>query len=147
MNTIPFLEEGHADGRKRYPEFYCGRDGGVFVRPNFLDNIGQVCGNHAHEFDHMTFVATGSVHVKRTAPDGTITEKDFYAANSKYVDIKNGIPLCWFLVNAEDKHEIFALEDNTVFFCMYAHRDPQGRIVWQMDGWNQPFEISKKAYS
>jgi hypothetical protein len=145
MNNLPKLEQGSADVNVRYPEFYCGRDSGIFCRPNYL-NKGQVCGNHAHNFDHVTLVMSGSVHVKMKNPDGTEVEKDFHAPNSSLIKT-DGINECWFLVKAESLHEIFALEDNTVFFCLYSHRDAQGRIVWQADGWDEAFELSRKAYS
>lgn len=109
-------------GTERLPEFYCGN---TMFRPNYL-KLGERCGDHVHNFDHTTFVVKGSVHVKAKHPDGTVEEKDFDA-------------ISWFLVKAETRHEITALEDDTLFVCVYCHRDPQGRITQEVTGWEPAY--------
>lgn len=116
-----------------HPEFTCGN---MFVRPNFLRKKGWMCGNHTHNFDHMTLVMRGSVHITATFPDGKVIEKDFYAPNSEGWTEESD---SWFLVKAEVKHQIIALEDDTVFYCCYSHRDPQGRISIEKTGWGPAY--------
>lgn len=83
---------------------------------------GEKIDGHAHNFDHTTIVFTGGVHVKATLPDGSIVERDFAAP-------------AHFLVKKDVAHEITATEDNTTFWCVYSHRDPQGNVVQEYDGW------------
>jgi hypothetical protein len=40
-----------------------------------------------------------------------------------------------FWVNRNVEHEITATEPDTEFWCVYAHRNPQGDVVEQNDGW------------
>ena len=98
--------------------------GNVFIRPNTLEKTGDGVAGHAHNFDHTTIIFTGKVHVKAKLPDGTIREADFEAPSH-------------FLVRAGVEHEIKALEDNTVFWCVYSHRDPQGKIHQEYTGWEK----------
>lgn len=108
----------------RPPEIVSGN---IFIRPNPLAKKGEKVDGHKHNFDHTTFVIRGSVHVKAKLPDGTIKEKDFEAGDH-------------FLVRAEVEHEIEALEDNSLFYCIYSHRDPQGKITQVNDGWSPAYE-------
>ncbi len=105
----------------KLPEWISGN---IFIRPNPLEKKGDVVEGHKHNFDHTTIVFKGSVHVKAVKPDGTIKEKDFVAPSH-------------FLVKADTEHEITALEDNTEFWCVYSHRDPQGRITQEYTGWGK----------
>lgn len=97
--------------------------GNIFIRPA-MDNAskGFVLQGHTHNFDHTSIVFTGSVHIKRTHPNGTVEEQDFVAP-------------AHCLIKAEDVHEITALEDNTTFWCVYSHRTPQGDITQEWTGW------------
>ena len=97
--------------------------GNIFIRPNSLLPKGRIVEAHKHTFDHTTIVFTGSVHVKRTNEDNSITEEDFKAPSH-------------FLVKAGLEHEITALEDDTTYWCVYSHRDAQGKVVQQYDGWH-----------
>jgi len=70
----------------------------------------------------------GSVHIKAKHPDGTVVEKDFVAPS-------------WVLIKADTRHEITGLEDNTIFWCVYAHRNAQGQIVEQKTGWEDAYGV------
>jgi len=96
--------------------------GNVFIRPNRLDKVGDRTAGHTHNFDHTTIVFSGAVHVRATLQSGVVIEKDFAAPSH-------------FLVKADVKHEITATQPETVFWCVYAHRDPQGRVTQQTTGW------------
>lgn len=96
--------------------------GNIFIRPNELPDKGDKLQGHKHNFDHTTIVFKGSVHVRGVCPDGRIIERDFKAP-------------AHFLVRAEVIHEITALEDGTEFWCVYAHRTPQGEVSLENTGW------------
>jgi quercetin dioxygenase-like cupin family protein len=100
--------------------------GNIFIRPNHLERKGAVCAGHTHNFDHVTIVFAGSVHVAATLPDGRVVEQDFTAP-------------AYFLVKKDVLHEITALEDNSIFWCVYAHRDPQGRVTQEVTGFDPAY--------
>ena len=100
--------------------------GNIFIRPNALPKAGDKVDGHKHNFDHTTIVLHGAVHVKAHLPDGRVIERDFVAPSH-------------FLVHAEVEHEITATEDGTLFWCVYSHRDPQGRITQVYDGWQESY--------
>jgi quercetin dioxygenase-like cupin family protein len=103
------------------------RSGNIFIRRNPLPKVGDKVDGHTHNFDHTTIVFLGSVRVRATRPDGKIREQVFEAPSH-------------FLVYRDVEHEITALEDNTLFWCVYSHRDPQGRVVQEWDGWNEAYQ-------
>lgn len=110
--------------------------GNIFIRPNTLPNVGDKVDGHTHNFDHTTIVFSGRVNVKawRVNPDGSrgemIAERNFGGPD----DIARH-----FLVRAEVAHEITALEPNTVFWCVYSHRTPQGDVVTHNTGWQDAY--------
>jgi hypothetical protein len=109
--------------RQFSPEWVSGN---IFIRPNELPEVGDKVDGHKHNFDHTTIVFRGAVHVKAKKPDGTVIERDFEAPSH-------------FLVRADVEHEITATQPNTVFWCVYSHRDPQARIVQHYDGWTPAY--------
>jgi len=100
--------------------------GNIFIRANVLEHVGDAVARHAHQFDHTTIVWEGAVHVAATLPDGTRLEREFRRGEH-------------FLVRAHVEHAITALEDGTVFWCVYAHRDPQGRVTQEYTGWERAY--------
>lgn len=69
---------------------------------------GDVEQGHSHTFDHLTLLAAGSLKV---TVNGVATE--FKAPHMIYI--------------ARDKeHELVALEDNTVAYCIHAMRANDG---------------------
>jgi hypothetical protein len=100
--------------------------GNIFIRPNRLPVVGDAVDGHKHNFDHTTIVFTGAVHVTATLPDGRVIERDFKAP-------------AHFLVRADVTHRIEATEPETVFWCVYAHRTPQGDIVQDYTGWPEAY--------
>jgi quercetin dioxygenase-like cupin family protein len=69
---------------------------------------GQTHNGHAHAFDHITLLATGSVTMKY---DNGVNE---YKAPYLIVTPKS------------IKHQFIAKEDNTVLCCIHAIRDENG---------------------
>lgn len=123
--------------------------GNIFIRPCVMAK-GQVIHGHKHNFHHTSIVFTGAVNVKITRQNLDMPEEQ--KAQAKDFFKKIGVE--WmpppdqdireqefrapahFLVSAGIEHEITALEDNTVFWCVYSHRDPQSHEVVQENlGW------------
>lgn len=100
--------------------------GNIYIRANKLEKAGDVTNGHTHNFDHTTIVFKGGIHVKAELPNGKVIERDFYAPSH-----------C--LIKAEVKHTITALQDNTEYWCVYSHRNPQGDIVQEYDGWGTSY--------
>lgn len=100
--------------------------GNIFIRPNTLEHAGDRLEGHKHNFDHTTIVFRGAVHVRARLPSGEVIERDFTAP-------------AHFLVRAEVEHEITARADETVFWCVYAHRSPQGDVVQEFTGWDEAY--------
>jgi hypothetical protein len=99
--------------------------GNVFIRSHVMGKGDQIDG-HTHHFDHTSIVFTGSVHVRSVHPDGRVVEKDFTAP-------------AHFLVKAGVDHAITAIAEDTNFWCVYSHRDPQGRITQEFTGWEEAY--------
>lgn len=87
---------------------------------------GALITGHKHHFDHTTIVFTGAVHVRAVCPDGRVIEENFTAP-------------AHFLVKAEVEHAITALTDGTEYWCVYAHRTPQGEVVEDFNGWTEAY--------
>lgn len=77
----------------------------VYVRQMTFEKAGDREEGHAHIFDHQTLVASGSVEVE---VDGN--KKVFKAPHIVFIK-KDAV------------HELTALEDNTVVYCIHALRD------------------------
>ena len=93
--------------------------GNVFIRASGHLPKGKVIDGHAHNFDHTSIVLSGSVRIKTDEQEQT-----FHAPSH-------------LLIKAGVRHEITILEDETVFWCVYAHRTPQGDIVQEYTGWDK----------
>ena len=101
------------------PEFVSGN---IYVRPIHM-GLGSEVGGHTHNFDHTTIVFTGTVEAVVTKPDGSIFTQVITAPD-------------FLLIKADYKHSFRALEDGTVMWCVYSHRDPQGRVTLEKTGWD-----------
>lgn len=77
----------------------------VFVKLHHFVKVGDTHEGHAHVFDHITLLASGSVLMKHDKGEQT------YKAPHLIVTPK-GI-----------MHQFTALEPNTVFCCIHAIRD------------------------
>lgn len=86
----------------------------LWLRQMVFKNKGDANEGHSHNYDHVTLLTTGSV---RVYVDGK--SSDFTAPQMIY--IKQG-----------KIHNIEALEDNTIAFCVHALRDREtGDILAQ----------------
>jgi quercetin dioxygenase-like cupin family protein len=106
-------------------EWACGN---VYIRPN-QGNKGDKIKGHAHNFDHTTICLRGAVRIK--AGD---VKRELRAASGDVA-----ISQAHVLIKAGVEHDIEFLEDNSVFWCVYSHRTPQGDIVQEYTGWDKAY--------
>lgn len=80
----------------------------LFSRQMHFKKVGDMEMGHTHPFDHLTLLAAGSLKV-------TVEGKEtvFKAPHMIYI-------------HKDKVHELVALEDNTVAFCIHALRDGNG---------------------
>jgi len=93
------------------PEIKLGSVKNLYSRQMHFVRAGDVEQGHTHQFDHLTLLASGSLRVN---VDGITT--DYKAPH-----------MIW--IHKDVMHELMALEDNTVAFCIHAHRDLEGEII------------------
>ena len=92
--------------------------GNIWTRELRL-NKGETKAGHKHKFDHLHFLAIGSVFLRvydernRTK---VLFEKEYTAPE-------------WIKVPKEHFHDIEALEDNTLGYCIQAIQNPNGNIA------------------
>lgn len=80
----------------------------VFVKMHHFVRVGDTHQGHAHTFDHITLLSSGSV--KMVHDNG---EQEYKAPH--LIVTPKGV-----------KHQFTALEENTVFCCVHAIRDGDG---------------------
>jgi len=90
------------------PEITLGCVANLYSRQMHFKKAGDIEYGHTHCFDHLTLLATGSL---RLTVDGNTS--DFKAPHMIYI-------------KADKEHEIIALEDNTVAYCIHALRNGDG---------------------
>ena len=86
------------------PHVQIGCVANLFSRQMHFKNAGDLEHGHTHPFDHLTLLASGSL---RITVNGKTT--DFKAPHMIYI-------------RADKNHELVALEDNTVAYCIHALR-------------------------
>lgn len=90
------------------PEVKLGCVANLFSRQMHFKKAGDLEHGHTHPFDHLTLLAHGSLRV---------------TVNGKTSDFK--APHMIF-IKAEHRHELIALENNTVAYCIHALRNGNG---------------------
>lgn len=89
------------------PNVTIGCVANLYSRMMHFEKKGCIEFGHTHQFDHLTLLASGAL---RVIVEGKATE--FKAPHMIYIH--------------KDKfHELVALEDNTVAYCIHALRDPE----------------------
>ncbi len=135
--------------------------GNVFIREGGPMTAGDVVDGHAHNFDHVTYISKGAARIERLElVEAPYSEEELTAIREALAAAKDGeqslaeIPETrtetkvlqsvekrasdgrnWVLILAGVLHRITALEDGTIYHCIYAHRTPQGDVVQEYDGW------------
>jgi quercetin dioxygenase-like cupin family protein len=90
------------------PTIKIGCVANLYSRMMHFEKAGDIEIGHTHQFDHLTLLASGSL---RVIVDNI--SSDFVAPHMIYI-------------KADKKHELVALQDNTVAFCIHALRDGDG---------------------
>ena len=105
-----------------------GYFGNIWIRQNFIAQAGNASEGHAHHFDHVSLLAAGSVRVE---VDG-FEPKEFTAPT-------------FIMVKKEYIHKFTALENNTLWYCVYALRDLDGEVTDIYSGDNSPYGSSSEG--
>ena len=100
----------------------------LFSRQMHFKKAGDLEHGHAHLFDHLTLLASGSLRV---------------TVNGKTTDFKSPHMI---YIKAEHEHELVALEDNTVAFCIHALRKGNG-VDDIIDPASVPNGVSPRDYA
>jgi len=87
------------------PEISLSCVSSVYVRQMTFRTAGDIEHGHAHKFDHQTLICKGSVKV--------ITEGKETVFNAPHI----------VFIRKEKIHELVAMEDDTVCYCIHALRD------------------------
>lgn len=90
-----------------------GYFGNVWVRLNYFPNSGDANEGHRHKFDHVSFLTQGKVSVQVEGSEEALV----YTA-----------PF-WIKIPKELAHKIVALEKDTIWWCVYAIRDEDGKVL------------------
>lgn len=77
----------------------------VYVRQMEFKKAGDMEQGHSHQFDHQTLLARGSLKVTLEG-----VENVYHAPHIIFI-------------RKDHKHELIALEDNTLAYCIHALRD------------------------
>lgn len=91
--------------------------GNIWVRQNVLDKAGEAQSGHRHYFDHVTMLVRGKVLVQVEDEE----PKEFTAPT-------------FIVIRKEFKHRIVALEDNVIYYCVFALRDLDGEPIEDIFG-------------
>ena len=88
-----------------HPTVHLGCVANLFSRMMHFAKTGDIEMGHTHQFDHLTLLAKGKLKV---TVEGTATE--FTAPYMIYI-------------HQDKRHELQALTDDTVAYCIHALRD------------------------
>jgi hypothetical protein len=83
--------------------------GNVWIRKLYFKDTGVVHDGHSHNHDHMSILVKGSV----------VVEIEGYKPQTYHAPT-------FITIKANDHHKIVALEDDTIWFCVFAMRDTDG---------------------
>lgn len=88
-----------------------GYFGNIWVRQNVLAKAGDKTNGHLHLFDHVSLLAKGKVEVQVEGhPPRVFTAPTF------------------IVIKKENRHSFTALEDDCLWYCVFAIRDVDGDI-------------------
>lgn len=88
----------------------------VFSRLMHFKTAGDIEHGHTHPYDHATLVSSGSVRVDILGNFGVESSREFVAPNMIFIQ-------------KDKRHQLTALEDNTVCACIHALRTVDEVIV------------------
>jgi hypothetical protein len=100
-----------------------GYFGNIWVRQNHLPKKGEHFPGHKHKFDHVSLLARGKILVEVEG----FKPKEFTAPT-------------FIIIKKDHSHKFTALEDNTLWYCVFALRDENGELTDVYSGDNSPYE-------
>jgi hypothetical protein len=106
-----------------------GYFGNIWVRQNYLEKAGDSHPGHKHHFDHVSLLATGKV---RVTVEG-YPPKEFTAPT-------------FIVIKREHNHQFEALEDGTLWYCVFALRDVDGEVTDIYSGDNSPYDALNSEF-
>ncbi len=99
-----------------------GYFGNLWVTQRWLEKTGDVFDNHKHYFDHMTMLVKGRILVEVEGHQ----PKEFVGPT--FITIKK-----------EYSHKFTALEDDIVFYCVFALREDEAGVDEIYQSGNSPY--------
>lgn len=98
--------------------------GNVWVRSHTYRKAGDTNnGGHYHKFDHVTLLVKGSIKVEVEG-----------------CEMKRFTAPTFVIIDKNKKHNVTALEDDTVYYCVFALRDIDGQVTEIYSGDNTPYD-------
>jgi quercetin dioxygenase-like cupin family protein len=85
--------------------------GNVYVREMHFLKKGDIAHGHSHDYDHLSLLSKGSLKL-------TINGQTTEYKSPEMIYIKKNL-----------EHELEALEDDSVTYCIHAQRDETGDIL------------------
>lgn len=119
--------------------------GNIFIRTpiNAALGVNETVVGHAHNFDHTTYVKSGTLEVCLLEPTKVDVNGAAIEAEVAFTQvIKASDEINWILILAGKIHSLRALEDNTIYHCIYSHRLPQA-IALERPGTQPYFPTTK----
>ena len=104
-----------------------GYFGNIWVRQNVLARAGNSCEGHKHHFDHVSLLTKGSVIVEVEGKE----PKEFKAPT-------------FIVIHKDYEHKFTALEDDTVWYCVFALRDLDGDVTEIYGDQHNPLSAAAK---
>lgn len=97
------------------PSVQIGCASNIYIRMMTFHKAGDVEHGHSHNFNHISFLSKGRVKIN---VDGV--EKTFQSPHM-------------IMISKEKKHEITALEDDTILCCIHALRNSDDTEILDPD--------------
>jgi quercetin dioxygenase-like cupin family protein len=94
-----------------------GYFGNIWVRQHVLERKEDKVPGHKHFFDHVTLLTKGKVEVTVEGKE----PKQFTAPT-------------FIVIKKEQEHKIVALEDDTIYYCVFALRNIDGEVIGDIYG-------------
>jgi hypothetical protein len=123
ISIAEVLQACLADAQETSVEQF-GPCGNLYIRPMLFPEAGSVVRGHTHNYDHLTIVFTGAVHLRTRKAEGAPKRP------TKEYDLKAP---AWVRIPKNYWHEFTALVPGTRADCVYALRDSDG-VVTDVEG-------------
>jgi len=102
-----------------------GYFGNVWVKMNYIPKAGGTFGGHKHNFDHVSLLVRGKVRVEIEG----FEPKEFTAPT-------------FIVIKKEYEHNFIALEDDSLWYCVFALRDVNGEVGDIYGDANSPYDAA-----